>query len=132
MDEVANVAACLAQQGLPWTVRDAVLIHLTQYDRLADATDTLATNEGYLELSWDGAVTFCWSYYDHDVDAEWLEDGGSWETRPSVPAPPELRRRLQTLTRRFGVPCGLHVDIDTAPWCTAFREAYVGWLVGHV
>lgn len=116
--------ACIAERGLPWTVRHAVLARLTLYDRLVDATDTLATDTGYLELSWDGGTVYWWDHHDHAVDDGWLEDSGSRDTRPSVPAPPELRRRLQALVRRCGVPCVLHADIAHAPWSPAFQGAY--------
>jgi hypothetical protein len=50
------------------------------HQRLFDATDGLATNAGYLEASCD-PPTFWWDYYDYDVEARWLDDGGTVDDR---------------------------------------------------
>jgi hypothetical protein len=81
------------------------------YTSLADGTDTLAIATVYLELSFTRyPLAFWWDYYDYAVEEQWLEEGGTVETRPSTPAPPELERRLHALTAEHA--CTLHADLS--------------------
>jgi hypothetical protein len=116
-----EVQACAVHN--PAMARD----HDELYQRLFDATDLLATNAGYLEASCD-PPTFWWDYYDYDVEAQWLDDGGTFEARPSTTAPPELVQRLRAVTAEHGVPCDLRACVPHAPVDPGFDAAYAKWL----